>query len=380
MVPADLLREFPPLRKALQQPLRPWGGAGGFDPDYWALEGLRPTAEEFARVVGEPGRLTVAHLVNTYWLAWPWFAATEFETRHPDLYTDLNQSWRAGKLTRSSVIYNALMYASMAAQAYLWGGWRPSEPEPCELCGRVFEPIKAHPKLVSAGVGHHLCGHCSAAVLNSRPSGPDGRVSVCDLSDEELSARLGKLVEVLGFVPPATFRDQLQLRAVEPARRRRIEAALVCLPSLEVFYERFGKPWTRVLIATGVVKGSRVTARGTMAVASDGHLCRSLGELAIDDYLTNAGIGHDVEPPWPAHDELNPHGRQRADWILTDGTYVEYAGLTGDKAYDRKMASKVRMARDLGIPLLVVYPSDLNRLGEVFGPYRPRPNAQSVKR
>lgn len=68
----------------------------------------------------------------------------------------------------------------------------------------------------------------------------------------------------------------------------RVEAALVCLPNLEFFTERFGKPWTKVLFTTGAVDGVRVTARGTMAFASDGHLCRSLGELAVDDYLTSA--------------------------------------------------------------------------------------------
>jgi hypothetical protein len=205
----------------------------------------------------------------------------------------------------------------------------------------------------------------------------DGMSPTSNLSDEELSARLRKAVEVLSFVPPVTFRDHLQMRAIEPARRRRLEAALVCLPSIGHYYERFGKPWTKVLISTGVVDGLRVTTRGTMAIASDGHLCRSLGELAIDDYLTNAGISHDVEPSWPVHPELNPRGRQRADWILADGTYVEYAGLTGDVTYDRTMAGKVQMASELGIPILVVYPSDLNRLSDIFARHQPTPETRS---
>ena len=369
-VPDDLLAEFPDLTTALRQPVQPWGGVGGFNPDYWGFDDLRPSGVEFARVVGEWGRTAVAQLVETYWLAWPWFAAATFETQRPDLYAALERSRLAGKLTTSSVTYNSVMYGSAAAQTYLWAGWKPSEPIPCALCGRVFEPIAAHPKLVAIGVGHHLCGYCSAAVVKSSLLS-SGESHTSDLSDEELGVRLRKVVQVLGFVPPAKFRYQLQMRAIDPARRRRLEAALVCLPRIDVFYERFGKPWTKVLIATSVVDGVRVTSRGTMAVASDGHLCRSLGELAIDDYLTNSRIEHDTEPPWPAHPELNPNGRQRGDWLLLDGTYVEYAGLTGDVAYDRRMATKVRLASELGIPLLVVYPSDLNRLDEVFAPYKP---------
>lgn len=70
-VSADLLEEFPALSEAPHQPVRPWGGAGGFNPDYWARKDMRPIGEEFVRVVGEQGRPFVATLVDTYWLAWP---------------------------------------------------------------------------------------------------------------------------------------------------------------------------------------------------------------------------------------------------------------------------------------------------------------------
>lgn len=60
-----------------------------------------------------------------------------------------------------------------------------------------------------------------------------------------------------------------------------------------------------------------------------------------------------------------------ADWLLADGTFVEYAGLTGSEPYDRKMAIKARLAAMVGIELIIVYPSDLARLNTVFAAHLP---------
>ena len=56
----------------------------------------------------------------------------------------------------------------------------------------------------------------------------------------------------------------------------------------------------------------------------------------------------------------------RADWLLADGTHVEYAGLMNEPAYASKMEQKVRLADALGIPLMVLLPHDLNDLSSKF--------------
>ena len=45
---------------------------------------------------------------------------------------------------------------------------------------------------------------------------------------------------------------------------------------------------------------------------------------------------------------------------------MEAAGLLGDPTSDRKMQDKVALASELGIPLIVITPADLDRLPEIF--------------
>ena len=42
-------------------------------------------------------------------------------------------------------------------------------------------------------------------------------------------------------------------------------------------------------------------SRGEMMLAADGHLCRSFGELAVENYLIAEGIEHQCEPAYPIH-------------------------------------------------------------------------------
>ena len=56
--------------------------------------------------------------------------------------------------------------------------------------------------------------------------------------------------------------------------------------------------------------------------------------------------------------------------VLDDGAYVECAGLMENSDYARKMAYKREPASDLGIPLIVIGPSDLYRLQQIFATQR----------
>ena len=58
---------------------------------------------------------------------------------------------------------------------------------------------------------------------------------------------------------------------------------------------------------------------------------------------------------------------RRADWLLPDGTYVECAGMLESKDYAEKIAVKQELARALGLALIVVGPTEMHRLGQIFG-------------
>jgi len=97
--------------------------------------------------------------------------------------------------------------------------------------------------------------------------------------------------------------------------------------------------------------------------ARDGHLCDSVSEAIIDDWLTSHHITHE-------HHVGYPHGNYKADWRLRDGTFVEYFGLAKDSPrYDRTIKEKENLCRELNLALIAVYPTDLyprNRLAGKF--------------
>ena len=86
-------------------------------------------------------------------------------------------------------------------------------------------------------------------------------------------------------------------------------------------------------------------------MATDGHVCYSLGERTIDEFLTAKGIAHEREPAYPI-------GGFRGDFLIGD-TIVEYFGLAGDPAYDEKTRQKRLICAEAGVSLIELYADDL---------------------
>jgi hypothetical protein len=110
--------------------------------------------------------------------------------------------------------------------------------------------------------------------------------------------------------------------------------------------------WLNALIRAEILEdGTRKTSRGIQSIAKDGHVCLSLGEKTIDDYLHIHGIHHKKEPHYP-------EGNYRGDFEV--GTaFIEYFGLTGDPEYDAKTKKKIRLCEKHNITLVALYPEDL---------------------
>ena len=141
----------------------------------------------------------------------------------------------------------------------------------------------------------------------------------------------------------------------------------MAMPPVETIKRVLGhQDWLGTLRAAGLVGETWRPSLGTWCHASDGHRCRSLLEKAIDDWFTANEIPHECEPSWPPHPVLNPSGAKRADWRLLDGTYVECAGMLESKDYADKIALKQKLAKTVGIPLVVVAPTDMHRLAQIF--------------
>ena len=124
--------------------------------------------------------------------------------------------------------------------------------------------------------------------------------------------------------------------------------------------------WTRILIDAGLADTGIRASRGTILKAVDGHLCLSMQEKAVDDFLHQHGIDHAREPLYPFDKQLNPNTRRRADWILSDGTFVEMWGMPDDAAYANRMFEKIELAARHQLRLIGLTSKDIGRLSEIF--------------
>ena len=163
---------------------------------------------------------------------------------------------------------------------------------------------------------------------------------------------LRDLTETLQRVPPQGFGEGIgDLQGLSTQERLAILQVLRRKPTVRRVKELFGT-WLEALIEAGVLEdGTRRTSRGTQCLAKDGHICLSLGEKTIDDFLYQEGLDHQIEPPYP-------EGNFRADFLV-NGVLVEYFGLKGNPDYDAKTEMKRRICKKHGIKLISVYPSDL---------------------
>jgi hypothetical protein len=125
--------------------------------------------------------------------------------------------------------------------------------------------------------------------------------------------------------------------------------------------------WTRILIDAGLADNGIRLSRGIILKAVDGHLCLSMQEKAVDDFLHQHGIDHAREPLYPFDKQLNPNTRGRADWLLSDGTFVEMWGMPNDPTYAKKMCEKTELAARHRLQLIGLTPEDIGRLSEIFG-------------
>ncbi|MER7604696.1 hypothetical protein [Nocardioides sp. NPDC127503] len=230
---------------------------------------------------------------------------------------------------------------------------------PCRLCGaratQFTTPICADP-----------VAYCHACLI----AAGEGAIPA-----EGQSARRDRVVAAVRRIAEIEFddapmlADQLKSVHVDPARPvtgRGLDTRLM----LRFAVDR-RLPWTPVLADAGLLEAGMRTGRGTVIRARDGHLCLSLREKAVCDFLHLHQVVHEREPFYPVDSLYNPSGKRRADWILADGTLVELWGMPNDPVYAAKMVEKRALAAGHGLRLVEIVDADLPRLPEVFADWLP---------
>jgi hypothetical protein len=306
-------------------------------------------------------------LADEYWFYWPWLIGRALLTGAPATYERIlafaKEKDRPGP---AHIDFNPHARSDEIATlgAFHAVRRRRTWPEPssavCPTCGQEFWNGDMRPWAIRAFGPVRYCMDCCFRVRNGDPR--------ATWFEDEVKAALHDLRDAFGAIPAQNFSAGRVPHDGSPEERDRRIRALLAMPPAETAKRVLGQQdWLGVLRAAGLVGETWRPSRGTWCHASDGHRCRSLLEKAIDDWFTANSVPHEREPWWPRHAELNPSGAKRADWLLSDGTYVECAGMLESKDYAEKIALKQQLARAVGLALIVVGPTDMHRLGQIFG-------------
>jgi hypothetical protein len=216
----------------------------------------------------------------------------------------------------------------------------------CRLCGRNF--------LAQAEVSWLYIlppFYCSTCLRMSLDSSDDFYQRLNFTVDErKKNAITGVKVffEVFGFIPPTNFQKR---RAIHEYQQQGIEIELLTaalkvsalLPKRSLAEELFGS-WLHLLNEAELLELTDRGRGGYRSIASDGHVCLSLGERTICEHLTKLGLVHNKEPMYPFDKELNPNGLLRGDFEIS-GAFVEFAGMMQIPAYAERMEAKQKLAK-----------------------------------
>lgn len=244
---------------------------------------------------------------------------------------------------------NILMYfaASRAEQLGFTKSIRRPQKKTCPLCNNDFiEDSLPMPLIERLGIDRlDFCAPC----LRDTALQGTGNDS---LSEKKILKYLQDLALLLGRVPSQNFGEgKTDLIDMSNSERLAFLKLLKNKPTTVRAKSVFGS-WLNALIHAGILEdGTRKNSRGIQSIAKDGHMCLSLGEKTIDEYLYAHGIHHEKEPRYP-------ESNYRADFKVGT-TFIEYFGLTGNPDYDAKTNEKIRLCKKHNITLVAIYPQDL---------------------
>lgn len=278
---------------------------------------------------------------------WYWFITDEIKKCVNPM--QINAWKEADPLCSQYAWYNIIMNFAMARAESTGLGDKISGPKirKCKLCYKEYSEAELPiPIIVRFGVGRLLfCKECLGTHLYQNSGNSN-------LSKQDVKNYLKNIAETLKIIPSQGFGE-----GVDDIKLIPDEDLVQCInllrtkPSVDCVKRHFGS-WLEALIEAEILdNGTRKTSRGIQTLANDGHVCLSLGEKTIDDFLFLHNIRHEKEPPYP-------EGNYRGDFIV-GGTIIEYFGLAGDPSYDSRIKIKKEILRRHNVCLIEIYPKDL---------------------
>ncbi|PIH59177.1 homing endonuclease associated repeat-containing protein [Paenibacillus sp. LK1] len=187
---------------------------------------------------------------------------------------------------------------------------------------------------------------CQAVNLGLKKS-----ITNVQFSNDELITSLKTLAEKLGHTPTAD-----EILADED------------IPSPMTFFRYFGSYNNACSEANLTPNPINTFGNCGFHSASDGTVCLSYAELTITEFFIENNISFEKEVPYADFVDDDRCGRKRSDWVLEDGSIIEYFGMPERESYKEKMNQKIDICKDNDIKLIALYRKDLNKLHKIFKP------------
>jgi len=184
-------------------------------------------------------------------------------------------------------------------------------------------------------------------------------------SKKELNKLIPIFVKNIGEIPEGNL-DIYNIKYIDNNTKedyKNILKSYIEIGGIDYVKKKYGS-WKLALIETNIIEQSSLSEPfGYICRAKDGHVCFSMGEKQIDDWLYINNIKHKKEPKYPYDPIYNKSELKRADWKVGE-YYIEYFGLEGINNYNEKIQDKMQIAKRLNLNLISIYYKDLKYLDE----------------
>lgn len=175
--------------------------------------------------------------------------------------------------------------------------------------------------------------------------------------------------DYFGFIPAVGFQKRKAIQQLSQAGMDSGELSYAIkvsslLPWTETTNKIFGS-WAHFLEEAGLLANRQRGKGGHQSIATDGHLCLSMGERTICEFLHKNGIDHSREPLYPYDQDLNPNNLLRGDFLVGE-LIIEFAGMMSNTEYASRMRNKEKLAKKCGIPWLKLETAKLDELREII--------------
>ncbi len=292
--------------------------------------------------------IKISTLIEQY--QWGWYAEITNDIKKIISSDILNEYKNTDPLCKQYAWYNIIMNfaISRAKQLKLTSKIRKPLVKNCKLCNQVFiESSLPFPMVKKLGINNlDYCKDCLINIIYQN-------TGYENLSKEDIIKYIQDLVSIIKIIPSQNYGEKGELVNLNSNELYQVLKLMKeKKPTINRIKSLFEDSWLKALIEAGVLENNtRRTSRGTQTVAKDGHICFSLGEKTIDDFLYDNNIEHEREPHYPK-------GNYRGDFLVNH-IFIEYFGLKGNPEYDKKIKLKQKLCKKYNIKLISIYPTDL---------------------